>query len=440
MSTRKRPRQSEPVEQAADNKAECPFTAVVVDPKEKEQKNKKRRRTAGSEEEHTKISVQPSPFSPSGTFKTHATMDVHYKVEPAKRWTDMTRYNSFVLNNTKYFSEGFIFVANDASIERQKNLANAEGKKPPPLERSADDWVARILEIRASDEHHVYARVFWMYWPDELPKNTRDGNKLVKGRQPYHGSRELIASNHMDIINVVSVTSQAAVNHWLEENDAEIQENLYWRQALDIRTFELSSLLPICKCNRPGNPDEVLIGCSTPECNKWMHKPCIKHDALMRTYKELGTDKPHVSPESKDKPPVKEEVQRPLSPTETGAAGLAQDSIGVVSSGTKDNVDVSGSNDDAPATGKKTAETEKSGSETPVPGSARRVGRPKKHAEVNGDAKPSDKPYEGLFDVEIRVDINPPQLLFTDLRENVKDGDKEWSEPIMCLCCGNQCI
>lgn len=44
----------------------------------------------------------------------------------------------------------------------------------------------------------------------------------------------------VDIINVVSVTSQAAVNHWLEENDAEIQENLYWRQALDVRTMELS--------------------------------------------------------------------------------------------------------------------------------------------------------------------------------------------------------
>lgn len=171
-----------------------------------------------------------------------------------------------------------------------------------------------------------------------------------------------------------------------------------------------------------------------------MHKPCIKHDALMRTYKELGTDKPHISAESKDKPSAKEEVQRPLSPTETGAAGLAQDSIGVVSSGTKDNVDVSGGSDDAPATGKKSAETEQNGSETPVPGSGRRAGRPKKHSETNGDAKPSDKPYEGLFDVEILVDVNPPQLVFTDLRENVKGGDKSWSENIMCLCCGNQCI
>ena len=65
-----------------------------------------------------------------------------------------------------------------------------------PRKRSDDDWVARILEIRASDEHHVYARVYWMYWPDEVPAGTHDGKKTVQGRQPYHGKLELIASNH----------------------------------------------------------------------------------------------------------------------------------------------------------------------------------------------------------------------------------------------------
>ena len=44
----------------------------------------------------------------------------------------------------------------------------------------------------------------------------------------------------MDIINVVSVTQQALVNQWYEENDEDIQNALYWRQALDVRTFELS--------------------------------------------------------------------------------------------------------------------------------------------------------------------------------------------------------
>ena len=30
-------------------------------------------------------------------------------------------------------------------------------------------WVAKVLEIRALDSQHVYLRVFWLYWPSELP-------------------------------------------------------------------------------------------------------------------------------------------------------------------------------------------------------------------------------------------------------------------------------
>lgn len=51
----------------------------------------------------------------------------------------------------------------------------------------------------------------------------------------------------MDIINVVSVTSQAQVKQWYEENDEEIQNALYWRQAFDVRTYELS----VCSCTLP---------------------------------------------------------------------------------------------------------------------------------------------------------------------------------------------
>ena len=39
---------------------------------------------------------------------------------------------------------------------------------------------------------------------------------------------------------MVSVTSQAQVNQWYEENDEEIQHALYWRQAFDMRTYKLS--------------------------------------------------------------------------------------------------------------------------------------------------------------------------------------------------------
>ena len=62
--------------------------------------------------------------------------------------------------------------------------------------RVEDGYVAYIAEIRAADADHVYARVIWMYSPDELPKGTLDGKKRVEGRQPYHGKNELVASNH----------------------------------------------------------------------------------------------------------------------------------------------------------------------------------------------------------------------------------------------------
>jgi hypothetical protein len=44
----------------------------------------------------------------------------------------------------------------------------------------------------------------------------------------------------VDIINVTSVVSQAQVKQWYEKNDEEIQYTLYWRQAFDVRTYEVS--------------------------------------------------------------------------------------------------------------------------------------------------------------------------------------------------------
>ncbi|KAK3341102.1 hypothetical protein B0T25DRAFT_330612 [Lasiosphaeria hispida] len=455
-SARKRPRVEATSE---DNRAECPFSIKLVDPKDKEQKKKKRRRTDGGEDDEAdrRVNLQMSPFAPSGKFKSHETMDIHYQVDPAKKWTDMTRYNSFVLNGVKYFSEGFIYVANDSSIERQKGASSHEPMQP--RKKSDDDWVARILEIRASDEHHVYARVYWMYWPDELPQGTHDGKKMVQGRQPYHGINELIASNHMDIINVVSVTSPAVVKQWYEENDDEIQQALYWRQAFDVRTYELSTVELVCSCNTPAHPDNLLVGCTTETCKRWMHEQCIKDEALKVTYEQLGTDKPHRSPDSTKDSKNEDEAKRPLSPTETGAAVSAQHSIDVKADGepdtvhinTKDNVEVKQSEDeDAPGApedsiAEPSVEPQsKSESDTPSKASVkasaaanRKVGRPrKKLGETNGD---SSKVWDGLFEVNLKMmESGPPLLEFKDLREGIIGGDKTWTEPVKCLVCGNQ--
>ncbi|KAJ4296106.1 hypothetical protein N0V88_004808 [Collariella sp. IMI 366227] len=466
-AARKRPR-AEP----EDNKAECPFSIKVVDPKDKEQKKKKRRRTDTGEDDETnqRISLQLSPFAPCGKFRTNESMDLYYQVEPARKWTDMTRYNSFVLNGIKYYSEGFIYVANDSSIERQKAVNNNEPMQP--RKKSDDDWVARILEIRASDEHHVYARVYWMYWPDELLPGTHDGKKIVQGRQPYHGMNELIASNHMDIINVVSVTSQATVKQWYEENDEEVLNALYWRQAYDVRANELSSVELVCSCNTPGNPDKMLIGCSEETCKKWMHEQCILDDALRATYKRLGTDKPHLAPVTAKIEEEEEgdgsEGKRPLSPTETGAEGSTQQSIDVKAEGapsdtmhvstaakpssveadsrqSADDEDAQAAPEDAlPSRPAAQARAMTSASETPdtapaatttttttttttpskkastatakTPGSTgRRPGRPKKKALDAGVDEA--RPWQGLFEASLKTaDIGPPLVEIRDLR------------------------
>jgi hypothetical protein len=88
------------------------------------------------------------------------------------------------VHGTRYYKDSFVYVKNDTTL-------SGHGDTDP-----SNLWVAYILEIRAKDEHHVYARIYWMYSPDELPKGTFDGKNLVQGRQPYHGQNELIASNH----------------------------------------------------------------------------------------------------------------------------------------------------------------------------------------------------------------------------------------------------
>ncbi|KAI8960780.1 hypothetical protein F5Y11DRAFT_253791 [Daldinia sp. FL1419] len=417
-TARKRPRP-----ELEESQAECPFSVIHPNPNEKEKKAK-RRRQESEDHPQPKILLQASPFSPMGKFKDpNNTMDRHYQVQPYQKWMDMTRYNSFVLNGVKYWSEGFIFVANSSTIERQKNPSDAL----QPRKKSDDDWVARILEIRAADEHHVYARVYWMYWPDELPAGTQDGKKTIQGRQWYHGANELIASNHMDVINVVSVTAAATVNQWDETNEDEVQPALYWRQAFDVRSMELSSAELRCKCNRPENPDKRLFGCSNNECKKWLHDECLIHETLLKTYERLGTDKPH-------KPtPVKQEeagegARRPLSPSESGAAQTAEQSIDVKP---EEQQTI------------RLAEVEQTfssikagGAGAPASNSrSKHKGRGRK-PELNNQA--AAKPYEGLFQGVIQSDLSPPVLEITDLRESVTGGDKSWTEPLRCLICDHE--
>ncbi|KJZ68668.1 hypothetical protein HIM_11940 [Hirsutella minnesotensis 3608] len=220
--------------------AECPFLAKISSPREEPSHQTKKRKRGVQDKDKSEL-VQSSPFVPKGRFKTHPTLDVTYSVKPYKRWSNLTRYRSFVLNGVKYYTGDFVLIANDKTVKRQE-AANDDlrDENNPDL---ADYWVAKILEIRALDESHVYARVYWMYSPDELPENIFVNEQLKSGcSAPSYRHNELIASNHMDIINVVSVAMRTVVHHRIGLDDGVVPDELHWRQALDCRTWELSSL------------------------------------------------------------------------------------------------------------------------------------------------------------------------------------------------------
>ncbi|KAF4994805.1 hypothetical protein FGRMN_5539 [Fusarium graminum] len=206
--------------------AECPFIITYVDHSpEAKQKQPKRKRTDASTEKAK--SIVQRVHSQSFEF-LQPTADVHYTIHPCERWLHMTRYASFVQDGTKYAIGDFAMVANEQSVKRQCTKAQ------PDAEQSNPDWIARILEIRASDTLHVYARVAWMYWPYELPST---GNNDTH----QYGPREVVMSNHMDIINVMSVTTPAKVRRWIEADD-DGDGTFYYRQAFNCRNRVVSTV------------------------------------------------------------------------------------------------------------------------------------------------------------------------------------------------------
>ncbi|KAL3952889.1 hypothetical protein ACCO45_012832 [Purpureocillium lilacinum] len=402
------------------NRAQCPFSVVTVS-----SKRKRKRDTRETEQEL----LQRSPFQPKGRFLTNDTMDLAYIVEPHKRWSDMTRYNSFVLNSVKYYNEDFVYVATDRAIAQHKTSDG--GSEHHGLLQLADCWVAKILEIRARDQHHVYARICWMYSPNDLPSKALDNNKLVSGRQAYHGQNELIASNHMDIIEAVSVVMRAQVRQWVESDDEAVQDSLYWRQAFDCRTSELSTVDLTCYCKMPANPDKILIGCSNPSCDQWLHYECLLHACLMSVYEQLGTDKPH-------KTELASKGQTVVNPQPDVQANIAAKEADTTK----------------PAAGEKESEKPYSKLECTNGLTSQPAGTPDIATEVMEVAhdklnqsehiiesgrkeRGNGAPYAGLFDAKLRLDRNHAVWEVADLRQNMPCGDREWELDVKCLVCGS---
>ena len=147
-----------------------------------------------------------------------------YQISPVNKWNELRKYNKFVITEKQFGIGDYVFIYHGDTVE---------STSLDPAARTY--WVAQVLEIRAADSSRVFLRVFWMYWPDEIP---------IGGRQDYHGSQELVASNHMDIVDAMTVTDRAEVQQ-LKETSSKLMDDLYWRQTYDVVTNKLSVRLCI---------------------------------------------------------------------------------------------------------------------------------------------------------------------------------------------------
>ena len=133
------------------------------------------------------------------------------------------------MGDEKVTTDEYVFVNHSGGEGKQGKEAHGE-QRPAEHGDVRNYWVAQVKEVAAADAHHVYIRVLWLYWPEELPG----------GAQPYHGQSELVLSNHMDIIDALAVAGRAPVRYWAERDEEDIPAGFFWRQRYTFHDEALS--------------------------------------------------------------------------------------------------------------------------------------------------------------------------------------------------------
>ncbi|KXT07631.1 hypothetical protein AC578_10121 [Pseudocercospora eumusae] len=231
-------------------------------------------------------------------------LSVQYEVAPRDKWESLRRYKKFTVGQESIATGQCIYVKADESDDPNMN--------------AAEQWKAKVLEVRALDSEHVYIRVAWLNRPEDLPH----------GRQPYHGKNELIPTNQMDVIDAMAVNGSFEVVHWDdkdEESPMPKEDDFFWRQTYDFASSgTYSELHKICVDNKPINPDQVILQCSNAKCRKWLHVNCIAEKAVKEYESVNETKKAANTPKKRGRP-----KNLKISP-DSKASGLATNETGTV--------------------------------------------------------------------------------------------------------------
>ncbi|EXJ56646.1 hypothetical protein A1O7_06990 [Cladophialophora yegresii CBS 114405] len=214
-------------------------------------------------------------------------LEIDYAVKPGSSWLKLRQYKNARFKDPidVTYSAGEIVYVN-----RRLPVPAPPSTDASPAERLAYDkenlWVGQIAEFRAASTNKVFVRVFWLYWPDELPMH----------RQPYHGDRELVMSNHVEIIEAQTIACHADISHWDEYDDTNktVLDERYWRQMYDVTKMAtphlaLSKLRKFCICGGYDNPGVDMFQCRATGCRMWNHENCLIADIEKRAWEKFKT-------------------------------------------------------------------------------------------------------------------------------------------------------
>ncbi|KAL8693814.1 MAG: hypothetical protein Q9218_001414 [Villophora microphyllina] len=159
-----------------------------------------------TKEPHRPVTVTPFTVNmfkqmdvqPNASPLNHPVMTPVISIRPESVWNSLKKYRNFMMKGKQYSVHQY------AKFLRYQPLPKERHPLDTDLEISC---IARILEIRAKDPQNVYVRVYWLYQPEETPG----------GRQVYHGHGELIATNHMEIVDALRCVRHVEVIHLVDD-------------------------------------------------------------------------------------------------------------------------------------------------------------------------------------------------------------------------------
>ncbi|KAL5677453.1 hypothetical protein ACJX0J_013584, partial [Zea mays] len=136
-----------------------------------------------------------------------------------------------------------------------------------PADTDKPPYVARVERMESDGRGGVRVRVRWYYRPEEAKG----------GRRPFHGSKELFLSDHLDTQSAHTIEGKCIVHSFKSYTklDNVGPEDFYCRFDYKAATgaFTPDRVAVYCKCEMPYNPDDLMVQCEG--CKDWFHPSCM---------------------------------------------------------------------------------------------------------------------------------------------------------------------